>query len=339
MLSSRERVIKTLRYDFPDRAPRDLWALPYISLFCQEDLENLYTQFPMDIESPQTSPGQSQKITQTVARAGQYQDEWGSTWSVGEPGVIGEVKEPALGDWARLKTFLPPWELIQQRDISSINRSCDRSDKFMLSEVTARPFERLQFLRGSQNLYFDIGYGTSQLRKLLDMVHHFYLEDIRSWCETQVDGIVFMDDWGTNSHLLINPQTWRELFKPLYREYVEMIHSVGKYAFFHSDGNIEVIFGDFIDIGIDAINSQLFCMDFERLGSVYRGKITFWGEIDRQYILPFGSTIEVESAVQRVRRAVDDGRGGVIAQCEWGKNNPKENIQAVYKAWLDPILE
>ena len=62
--------------------------------------------------------------------------------------------------------------------------------------------------------------------------------------------------------------------------------------------------------------------------------MTFWGELDRQHVLPFGSTEDVRQSVKRVRDALDDGTGGVIAQCEWGKKNPLENIETVFHEWL-----
>lgn len=146
-----------------------------------------------------------------------------------------------------------------------------------------------------------------------------------------------MDDWGTNSSLLISPDTWRALFKPLYREYCDLIHDAGKFAFFHTDGFTEPIYGDLIEIGVDAVNSQLFTMDIEELARQYRGQITFWGEMDRQHLLPFGTPEGVYDAVICVRRALDDGSGGVIAQCEWGKNNPAVHIEAVFEAWSQPL--
>ena len=148
--------------------------------------------------------------------------------------------------------------------------------------------------RQSENLFIDIAYGTAELRQLLEMVHDYYLEDMRGWCSTNVDGVIFMDDWGTNRSLLIRPATWRELFKPLYKDYVDMIHASGKFAFFHSDGYIQSIYADLVEIGVDAVNSQLFSMDIEEIGRLYKGKITFWGEIDRQHVLPFGTPDEVQ---------------------------------------------
>jgi uroporphyrinogen decarboxylase len=151
-----------------------------------------------------------------------------------------------------------------------------------------------------------------------------------------VDGISFMDDWGSQHTLLISPKLWREFYKPLYAEYCRMIHAAGKFVFYHSDGHIFDIIPDLIEIGVDALNSQLFCMDIEEIGRRYRGQVTFWGEIDRQHVMPFGTVAEVQAAVQRVRAALDDGRGGVIAQCEWGIDVSAENVAAVFAAWEEP---
>lgn len=334
-MTGRGRVKACLTFNNPDRAPRDLWALPYVTLFQNDEFDAMVQEYPMDIGASQLSPGWSDEVVQATAKPGHYTDDWGSVWYIGEPGVIGEVKKPALADWSALDKFKPPFHLVRNRDFSYINKSCEQSDKFMLSDVTARPFERLQFLRGTENLFIDIAYDKAEFHKLLKIVHEFYLEDIESWCKSNVDGIFFMDDLGTNRGPLINPKTWREIFKPLYKEYCDTIHAAGKFAFFHTDGHTETIYGDLIEVGIDAINSQLFIMNIEELAHKYKGKVTFWGEMDRQHVLPFGTLEEVHEAVMRVRRVLDDGIGGVIAQCEWGKNNPTANIKAVFDAWKE----
>ena len=334
-MTGRERVTRALRFENPDRVPRDLWALPAIGMFHQEEYAALLRRYPLDFDKPYFSPGQSERASGKYARVGAYSDDWGSVWHVAEEGVVGEVKEPALADWSSMKSYQPPWELIRSRDLSRVNRDCDQKDLFMLSDCTARPFERMQFLRGSERLLMDLAYLPKKLYALRDMVHEFYLSDIEQWCATRVDGVMMMDDWGTQHALLISPALWREFFKPLYREYCAVVHAAGKFAFFHSDGHIEAIYGDLIEVGMDAINFQLFCMDIEELAGRYKGKVTFWGEIDRQAVLPFGTPEQVANAVRRVRAALDDGCGGVIAQCEWGKGNPAANVEAVFKAWAE----
>ena len=137
----------------------------------------------------------------------------------------------------------------------------------------------------------------------------FFCREMELWAATDVDGVEFMDDWGSQQTLLISPEAWRDLFKPLYRDYCDILHARDKFVFFHSDGNISDIFPDLIEIGVDAINSQLFCMDIELLSEYFRKRITFWGEIDRQRILPFGTQEDVRAAVHRVRQSLDFGSG------------------------------
>ena len=335
MMTGRERLKAALTFSGPDRTPRDLWSLPYIPFARKADLEAILAEYPRDIGGAGAIYPPDLVKMPDIPQPGYYMDEWGSGWHVAESGIIGEVKEPALGDWSKLASFKPPYELLRRRDMSPVNRQCGESQNFCLSECTARLFERLQFLRGPEQLYLDLAYRPAELERLMDMVHEYYLADIRAWCATDVDAIMFMDDWGSNHQLLIHPNTWRALFKPRYQEYVNLAHAAGKFIFFHSDGCIQAIYGDLVEIGVDAVNSQLFTMDIEELGRLYKGKITFWGEIDRQHILPFGTVDDVRQAVRRVRQALDTGRGGVIAQCEFGKLDPRENIAAVFQTWLE----
>ena len=354
-MTSRERVVRTLNFDNPDRPPRDLWWLPAVELTQKEELDDLLRRIRMDIDTPEYKVGLSprqkgQRIILVpgshgptlMPRKGRYVDEWGSVWHVAEDGVVGEVKEPVLDDLSKIAGFSPPWEYLETTDLSTVNRYCAETDKFMLSGVCARPFERMQFITGTEKLFIDLAYQTKEIFRLRDMIHQYNLKRIAMWLKTDVDGIVMMDDWGTQNGLLISPALWREFYEPLYAEYCDLIHKKGKYVFFHSDGWIEDLYDDFIRMKVDAINSQLFCMNIEELAEKYQGKITFWGEVDRQRILPFGSVQEVIEAVHRVRREFDDGTGGVIAQCEWGKNNPKQNIEAAFNAWnraLEDIKE
>lgn len=351
-MTGRQRIIKALNFDHPDRPPRDLWWLPAVEMTQKEELEDLLKRFTMDIGTPIFKPGigKTRKGLPFVPRSrscgcapaartrrGKYVDEWGSIWQIGESGLIGEVKEPPLDDLAKVDHFSPPWEYLETTDLGDVNKNCGQDGRFMLSDICARPFERMQFLLGSQEFYLELAYGSKKLFRLREMVHEYNLKHISMWLETDVDAIFMMDDWGAQRSLLISPQHWREFLKPLYRDYCDLVHQHGKYVFFHSDGYIEPVLEDVIEVGIDALNCQLFCMDIEKLANRYKGKITFWGEIDRQRLLPFAHPSEIKQAVHRIRRLLDDGRGGVIAQCEWGKNNPRDNIEAVFSAWDEPL--
>jgi len=337
-----ERVKRCLESGSPDRAPRDVWALPWVGQFARAEFEALQRRFPIDFAGAGAlAPGERCCGQPNVV--GDYTDEWGCTWSVGEDGVVGEVKVAPLADWSALAHYQPPWEIIRRGDWDGAQRTCDENlrgpRQFMKCSSSVRPFERMQFLRASENLYFDLGEESPELFQLRDMVHDFFLEELGHWIKLDCDAIFFMDDWGGQNAMLISPAQWRRFYKPLYREYCRMIHEAGKKVFFHSDGCIFEIYEDLIEIGVDAVNSQLFCMDIEEIGRRFKGRLTFWGEINRQQTLPFGTVADVYRDVARVRRALDDGRGGVIAQCEWGVRNPPENIAAVFEAWSLPLEE
>jgi uroporphyrinogen-III decarboxylase len=195
-----------------------------------------------------------------------------------------------------------------------------------------RPFERLQFIRTMENALVDVLEQRSEFIHLLERIHHYYLVEAEAWVKTDIDALAIMDDWGCQKSLLISPDLWRHLFKPLYRDYAELAHRNGKYVFMHSDGNIIDILDDLIEVGVDAINAQIFCMGVEALGLRFRGRITFWGEIDRQYLLAHGTREQVQVAVESVYSNLY-AAGGLIAQCEFGPGARPENVIQVFEAW------
>lgn len=333
-MNSRERVKSVLEFNEVDRLPRQLWNLPGVEMFRKDELDEVLNRFPEDIDNRFFSYPPGKRNRGKFAMVGRYTDAWGCEWHVAEPGVVGEVKGRVFTDWTQLNEYEAPWELLDSINISEINRICSRSEKFMLAATETRPFERMQFLRGTEDLFMDLAYGEKEIYVLRDKLHKFFVKEMEIWAKTDVDGVSFMDDWGSQNALLISPELWREFYKPLYKDYCDILHSRGKYAFMHSDGNIESIYPDLVEIGVDAINSQLFCMDMEKLGREYAGKITFWGEIDRQHIIPFGTQEEVRGAVRRAVEALLKGKKtGVIAQCEFGIKDSKENIEAVFDEW------
>ena len=164
--------------------------------------------------------------------------------------------------------------------------------------------------------------------KLCDMYEAF----ITNYCKYfPVDGVMFHDDWGSQRSLLISPKMWRQYFKPLYQQYIDIAHSHGKKISMHSDGYTLDIIPDLIEMGLDALNTQIFCIGVDKLAP-FKGKITFWGEICRQHLLPYGTVEEVKSAVRQVYDTLWDN-GGCIAQCEFGAGAKPENVAAVFETW------
>ncbi|MCL2741228.1 MAG: hypothetical protein FWE70_03845 [Oscillospiraceae bacterium] len=263
-------------------------------------------------------------------------DEWGSGWVALEDGVCGEVKYPALADWGRLDGYRPPYSMLAGIDASRADAGCAATDKFVvpLWGGAYNLFERMQHLRGTESLFYDLAYGDARAYRLRDMVHEFYMTQAQIIVATDVDGVHLTDDWGAQGSLLISPEMWRSFFKPCYREYCELAHRHGKYVIMHSDGYIAEILDDLAEIGVNAINAQIFCMDIEGLAARYHHRLAFWGEMDRQWALPHGTEGDCREAVRRVAGAFFRyGRTGLVGQVFWGKDIPGGNIDACYDEW------
>jgi len=330
MDSSRTLVYKALEFDSPSRVPRDLWILPWARMHYPLQVDELLARYPSDFAGA-PAVGRQLRTQGDEYGVGVFIDEWGCVFHNMQAGVIGEVKQAAIPTWDALDSLHIPTERFSF-DREAVNAFCRASDKFVMAACCPRPFERLQFLRGSEQLYYDLGEQLPELDELLRRVHGFYLQEMALWADTEVDALTFMDDWGAQNRLLISPRQWRKLFKPLYKEYIDLAHAHGKKIFMHSDGFTQDIIPDLLELGLDALNTQLFTMDIEALGQKHRGKITFWGEIDRQNLLPFGTPAEVEAAVTRVYNALYC-EGGCIAQCEFSAGGRPENVMKVYETW------
>jgi len=329
----REIVHQTLGFRGPPRAPRDLWVLPIAAEKYPAALAELERDFPPDFTA---IPGSERTVAPTRGAPyaiGEFTDEWGCTFVNIQRGVIGEVKDPLVGDWAadRGRIHVPREWLTLDRD--AVNRACAATDRFAFAMACPRPFEQLQFLRGSENLYLDLADPPPELLAFMRELHAFYCEVLETWAGTAVDALRFMDDWGSQRALLIAPALWRELFKPMYRDYAQIAHRHGKKLFMHSDGHIAAIYPDLVEIGIDAVNSQLFCMGPEELAP-FAGRITFWGEIDRQHLLSDGTPADIDRAVRGVHANLWR-QGGCIAQCEFGAAARPENVRRVFASWND----
>ena len=334
-MKPRDLVYETLAFNAPKRVPRDLWLLPWATNNYPQEHKRIQQRYPSDFTGPPIHYENPIQTTGNPYILGTYIDEWGSIFENIQAGVHGEVRSPYVKSWDDWQKVQPPTEMLTF-DIEAVNTFCRESDLFVFGGCCPRPFERMQFLRGSQNLYFDLADPPREFFELLDVVHQYYLKEMEVWASTDVDALNFMDDWGSQKSLLINPKQWRKIFKPLYKDYIDLAHQAGKKIFMHSDGYIFDIYADVIELGLDAINSQLFIMDIEEIGKRYGGKITFWGEIDRQHLLPNGTTEQITQAVQRVKDSLYYD-GGVIAQCEFGPGGRPENVEMVFQAWDEVI--
>lgn len=332
-MTPRELVYKTLEFENKtEQVPRNMWTLPWAEWKHGDMIEKIRREFPDDFAGAPCTLREPAIETGDPYRKGNYRDAWGSIFTNIHEGVFGEVREPLVqGDeWEDVDKIHIPREWLTF-DREEVNAFCRNTDRFVSCGCCPRPFEQLQFIRKTENLYMDLMDIPENLKKFMKDMHSFYCELLEEWAKTEVDALNFMDDWGSQNSLLISPNLWRELFKPMYRDYIDIAKRYGKKIFMHSDGYTLDILPDLAEMGLDAINAQIFCIGVEKLEPL-AGKITFWGEIDRQHLLVEGSTEDIQNAVETVCRTLWRN-GGCIAQCEFGPGAKPENVYEVFHAW------
>ena len=328
-MTSKERVIAAITFNGPDRIPIDVWQVPASFKRYSKDLERLFEKYPIDFVHPNWPTKWDPENLDPTFKLGRHTDEWGVVWENKNEGYSGIDKRHPLEDWSKMKTFRCPaheWLTVSYDDSSR------DPNKFCLA-VGSIFFHRMCFLRGMENLMMDLMDGAPEVYQLRDMLLEYFTQQVSSLTKTDVDGIIFFDDWGAQNQLLIPPSLWRSFFKPVYRELFAICREAHKFIFFHSDGYITEIIEDFIEMGVHALNCQVWCMGPEILGERFRGRITFWGEIDRQSTIPHGSPDDIRAAVAMMKEHLCTPDGGLIGQAEIDGLTPFENIEALLTAW------
>ena len=335
-MNSRERVAAALRFKNPDLVPVDMWIHRATQLKYGKDLDSLLDRYPLDIV--RMFGPTDRNFYPEMSDVGDIQDAWGSTWRILRQGINGEVKIPAIQDICKVQAYEPPMEWLEkewERHNARIDQKIAdgrRKNRFILGGYI-EIFQRMQFIRGTENLLYDLAGEPESAAILRDKVLDYFKVYLQYWLKKDVDAIYFSDDYGTQRALLISPKMWREVFKPAYQEIMNIVKGSGKFIFYHTCGHVLDLYPEFIELGIDAINSQLHCMGIDTVAEKFAGKITFWGEMDRQNLLPYGTPEEIYRSASDMKDKLFVNGGGLIGHSVAGVDVPLENIKAILTCW------
>lgn len=202
-------------------------------------------------------------------------------------------------------------------------------------------FDMARFQRGSEQFFMDMALEPEKAEILLEKVNNLamaFFEKAIAKVKGLVDGVYLGDDFGTQNGLSISPEMWRKFIKPKYKELVSMIKNHGLKYCHHSCGGIRPIIPDMIEIGFDVLNPiQPLAkgMDSEELGNEFGKDIAFYGGIDEQKTLPFGSVEDVRKEVLQRIATLGKYDGYIVAPAHaFQPDSPIENILAVYETVL-----
>jgi uroporphyrinogen decarboxylase len=239
-------------------------------------------------------------------------DWWGAGHDTGEEGY--SIPVNPLKESPDLDAF--PWPDPHDPhllDEAAATIKTQGNEYFIAPNFGFALFERAWSLRGFEQIFIDLGRDPDFVGALLDRIMVIQLVLIQRFVQLGVDGGYFGDDYGAQKNLLFSPVQWRKLIKPrlarLFAPFVER----GLPVIMHSDGQIQKILPDLVEIGLTTLNPvQPEVLDHSWLAENFKGPLSFYGGVSTQTVLPYGSPAEVQAAVRQCRRDLAPDRTGLL---------------------------
>jgi uroporphyrinogen decarboxylase len=368
-MSHRERVMRALSHQEPDRVPMDLGATRSSSLVVEayEKLnrhlgvaapprifskwlniahpsEAMLTRF--DIDARSVSQGSPDNRQDKAFPGDAYEDEWGVVRRRPKGSLYYDLaRSPFAGDADVADVEKFPWpdphDPGRSRDVAqAAARLRKETDYAIVLNMPGGIVHQAQFLRGFEDWFADLIANPAFFQALMEKLADLWIEMAKDEFDAvgeNVDICFYGDDLAFQDGPMMSMELYRKMIKPHHRRLFGYIksRSAGKIVY-HTCGSVAHLIPDLIEMGVDALNPVQVSakgMDSRKLKQEFGNDICFWGAIDTQRVLPFGTPDEVAA---EVKRRIDDlGPGGGYVLCavhNLQADVSPENICAMYDA-------
>ena len=264
-------------------------------------------------------------------------DWWGAGFDTGEEGYFVRVS-PLQEDQDLDAMIWPDPHAPGLLDEATAAIAGDGGEHFLVPNFGWALFERAWSLRGLVEFMMDMAGDPEYAGELLDRVADIQLALIERFLHLGVDGFYFGDDYGGQANMLLSPQMWRKLIKPRLARLFEPIRAAGLPILMHSDGHIEPILPDLIEIGLNMYNPvQPEVTDFGWLRGTFGNQLAYYGGVSTQTTMPFGTPADVRAAVQKAAQELAPDRTGLLIapSHRMMSDIPMENVAALLAAFAE----
>jgi len=276
-----------------------------------------------------------------------FMDEWGMIYRpaisngqllyydiISSPLSKGTLEELEHHDWP------DPEDPGRTRGLREWASTLNAQDQFLVvgHHGDTSIFETARDLRGMADFMMDLVQNKEYAHALLEKVTNIqckkmgrYLKDVGDF----LDVVCIGDDLCGQDRPLISQNTYREMIRPYYKQYFETIkQNTRARVHMHSCGTIQYFLDDLIKLGVDIINPVQVTargMDPALLKQQFGDRVTFWGAIDTQHLLPNGTTDEVRKNIRQTMSILGEGGGYVLSAVHNIQADvPPENIVAMF---------
>jgi uroporphyrinogen decarboxylase len=344
-MTSRERVVAALNRQEPDRVPLDIGGGQSTSLVVEayenykndiglsapeRHLQKIYrvarldeevmVQLGSDVRPVILKPPKN--WTPPPSEPGTTIDEFGVTWRQVhfEGGFYWEVVESPLAEATISDIGSHPWpDPLDPGRFEGLAEEVQdlyhNTPYALLGDCGFKNFfEPCWSILGMERALIDLVADQEFYRALFDVLFEINAAATKRFLEITgpyLTAVRTSDDMATQDSLMLSPKTYRELIKPYHARYLALIKEwTDAKIFYHSCGNVVPLLDDLIEAGIEVLNPVQATTwdDPAAVKAKYGDRLSFWGGIDSQRVLPHGTPEEVrEEVALRIRQF---GRGG-----------------------------
>ena len=334
-MTSRERVLMSAAHSEPDRCPFYVSRIDDKEFFlqafqCGSD-EEIRQYLGSDLRKNVYDPYLKKKPGLT---------HWGSVdnWDAGFSSTRGGYPLAMAQTVAEVNAH--DWPTLESVDISGIKNelySIDPQYARLLSLGSLLGMTVLMDLFGMEETLIGLHEDSPLIIAALEKVTEYHCEVIDAVlkeCHEYSDFMWLGEDFSTQRGMMISPELWRKRLKPMYAKLFAIVKSYGVKVWFHSCGTFRPVMGDLVDIGMDVwetVQAHIPDNEPESLKREYGKYITFFGAVNSQHTIPFGTPEDVRKEVRERFRVLGKGGGYIIGvDHSIQKNMPPENLFALF---------
>ncbi len=353
-MNSRERTFLALEHKTGDRIPVDFWATATVISRLEQALGVTYAGF-LDRYDVDLRHIEGPRYIGPPLEDGM--DIWGvkrsnvSAGSSGRSEAYSEATEAPLAGAECVEDVekYAHWPSPDWFDYSVVESQSEavlkdqRIVAFMGDRLNrVAQLKPAMYLLGTEKLFMDIAMRSEIVQAVFAKIRKFYLvylERILSAARGKIDIVITGDDFGAQNGPLISPEMWRNLLKPGFKEYLDLVRRHGVVSMHHTCGSVVGIIPDMIECGLDILQSiqpEAQGMALADLKNKFGKKLCFQGGISIQKIMPYGSPEDVRREVRRIAEIVGPDGGYIFCTSHnIQADTPLENITALMDAYLE----
>ena len=256
-------------------------------------------------------------------------DEGIPHWWYAGPALL--KKENIEEYWSKANDLRPPQDSV--RNFARNRKNMLKKYDIVLSQGQPGPFENCVFGIGLANFARFSRKDPSFLQQHMEFQWETFEEPMMKMImKTKPEVLMCGDDYGYNSGLQMNVRSWRKFIKPILARYVQMAHDGDAKFILHSCGDIHEIFPDFVEIGLDGVESLKPKNNDLKMYREKYPEITLVGTIDDSEMLIYESPEFVKNSVKESIETLGKKGGYIPGPTNFLLDQPPENIVACYKA-------